>query len=175
MVMNRTSNQSAPRRITIEFLYLDLARCTRCRDTDRNLEAALADAARILRANGVNVEVRKIHVQSEEQARELTFVSSPTIRVNGRDIAFELKESRCEGCSCGCEDDGVTCRVWTYQGRDYDAAPKELIVDAVLKAASDASSEPTHTVNRIADVPENLKRFFAAKRREESARSNACC
>jgi hypothetical protein len=65
--------------------------------------------------------------------------------------------------------------VWTYQGRDYDAAPKELIVDAVLKAASDSSSEPTHTVNRMADVPENLKRFFAAKRREESARSNTCC
>jgi len=173
MVMNPTSNQPAPRRITIEFLYLDLARCTRCRDTDRNLEAALADAARIIRANGVNVEVRKIHVQSEEQARELTFVSSPTIRVNGRDIAFELKESRCEGCSCGCEDDGVTCRVWTYQGRDYDAAPQELIVDAVLKAASDSSSEPTRTVNRIADVPENLKRFFAAKRR--AAQSSACC
>lgn len=171
--MSLTPNQPAPRRITIEFLYLDLTRCTRCRDTDRNLEAALADAARTIRANGVDVEVRKIHVESEEQARELRFVSSPTIRVNGRDIAFELKESRCEGCSCGCEDDGVTCRVWTYQGRDYDAAPQELIVDAVLKAASDASSEPTHTVNRMADVPENLKRFFAAKRR--AAQSSACC
>ena len=171
--MNPTSNQPAPRRITIEFLYLDLARCTRCRDTDRNLEAALADAARTIRANGVDVEVRKIHVESEEQARELRFVSSPTIRVNGRDIAFELKESRCEGCSCGCEDDGVTCRVWTYQGRDYDAAPQELIVDAMLKAASDASSEPTRTVTRRADVPENLKRFFAAKRR--AAQSSACC
>ena len=171
--MSLTPNQPAPRRITLEFLYLDLTRCTRCRETDRNLEAALADAARILRANGVDVEVRKIHVQSEEQARELNFVSSPTIRVNGRDIAFELKESRCEGCSCGCEDDGVACRVWTYQGRDYDAAPQGLIVDAVLKAACDASSESPRPVNRMADVPENLKRFFAAKRR--AAQSSACC
>lgn len=173
--MPTSDTPTVNRRVVIEFLYLDLSRCTRCRDTDRNLEAALADAARILRANGVDVEVRKIHVQSEEQARELTFVISPTIRVNGRDIAFELKESRCEGCSCGCEEDGVTCRVWTYRGRDYDAAPKELIVDAVLRAAPDSSSEPTHTVNRMADVPDNLKRFFAARRRTASARAAACC
>jgi hypothetical protein len=38
---------------------------------------------------------RRIHVRSVEQARELRFVSSPTIRVNGRDIASEPLESEC--------------------------------------------------------------------------------
>jgi hypothetical protein len=38
---------------------------------------------------------RKTLVETAEQARELLFVSSPTLRINGRDIALELKESPC--------------------------------------------------------------------------------
>lgn len=73
-----------------------------CVGTDRNLESALDLAREVLEATGVEVEVNKIHVESAGQARELRFVSSPTIRVNGCDLAFELKESAC-GCDA-CTD-----------------------------------------------------------------------
>ena len=83
----------------MDFLYLDLATCDRCRGTDRNLESALEVVREVLEATGVEVELNKHHVESAAQARELQLVSSPTIRVNDRDIAFELRESSCEECT----------------------------------------------------------------------------
>lgn len=76
--------------------------------------------------------VRKIHVQSEKQARQLGFISSPTIRINGRDIQLDVKESLCESCGDLCGED-VNCRVWVYQGKEYTAPPKAMIIDAVLR------------------------------------------
>lgn len=83
-----------------------------CVGTDRNLESALDLAREVLEATGVEVEVNKIHVESAGQARELRFVSSPTIRVNGCDLAFELKESAC-GCDACTDAAGapIACRI----------------------------------------------------------------
>jgi hypothetical protein len=66
----------------------------------------------VLDATGAAVEVRKTLVETAAQARELRFVSSPIIRINGRDLAFELKESSCgsEACTDGCGDQ-IACRV----------------------------------------------------------------
>ncbi len=83
---------TASRRVAIDFLYLDLDVCTRCIGTNANLEAALSEVSQILRAADVAVSVRKTLVQSEEQARALGFVSSPTIRLNGKDIALVFRE-----------------------------------------------------------------------------------
>lgn len=173
--MRTTTHAGPTRRITIEFLYLDRSRCTRCQQTDAGLEEALAEVARELGETGIAVDVRKIHVRTEEQARTLGFVSSPTIRIDGRDIAPDIHETACASCSCGCETEGVACRVWTYQGQEYDAPPKDLIVDAIRQAVSNPGSGPVETVGPQTDVPENLKRFFATTRREESARSNVGC
>ena len=121
-------------KLTIDFLYLDLSTCTRCRGTDRSLEAALAAAGDVLTAAGVEVEVRKVHIRSEAEARSWRFVSSPTVRINGVDIAFELRESSCgsEACVDGCGDQ-IACRVWVFGGREYTEPPVELIVDAILR------------------------------------------
>jgi hypothetical protein len=99
----------------IDFLYLDLEVCTRCIDTNANLEAALSEVSQILLAADVEVSVTKTLVQSEEQARALGFFSSPTIRLNGKDISPEFRESRCESCeSCACNG-MVNCRGWVFQ------------------------------------------------------------
>lgn len=150
-------------RLDIEFLYLDLDTCTRCQGTETSLDEAIAEVRRVLEATGTEVAVRKIHVQSEEQARELRFVSSPTIRVNGRDIQMEVRESPCESCGDICGED-VDCRVWVYKGREYSTPPKALVVDAILRAVfGGASDEPQPWTG---DIPENLKRFFAALRKK---------
>jgi hypothetical protein len=119
--------------IVIEFLYLDLTTCTRCVGTGENLSKGVGIVRDVLEGAGTAVEVRRTLVRTAEQARELRFVSSPTIRVNGRDIALELKESPCgsEPCGCGCDEDTL-CRVWTYRGQEYTEAPVGLIVDAIL-------------------------------------------
>src|SRR5215210_9070214 len=97
---------AATQPLGIDFLYLDLETCTRCRGTDANLAAALMEVGRVLEAAGVEVVVRKTLVASAEQARALGFVSSPTLRVNGADIALELRESRCAECGETCACDG---------------------------------------------------------------------
>src|SRR5437867_2111430 len=123
---NHEMDQAVIRRIEIEFLYIDLTVCTRCIGTDGNLRAALAEVAQILETAGVEVSLRKTRVESVEQAEALGFFSSPTIRINGRDIAFEFRESRCASCgTCACNS-AVDCRVWVFQGRDYTEAPKAM-------------------------------------------------
>src|SRR3954467_12913196 len=91
-------------RLRLEFLFLDLTTCSRCLGADRSLESALDVVREVLQATGVELEVDKILVESAEQARALRFVSSPTIRVDGHDVALELRESSCgsEACSDGC-------------------------------------------------------------------------
>ena len=80
-----------------------------------------------------NVEVNKALVESAEQARALRFVSSPTIRVDGRDVALELRESSCgsEACTDGCGDQ-IACRVWVHRGQEYTEPPVAMIIEAIL-------------------------------------------
>lgn len=154
-----------PRRLDIDFLYLDLSTCTRCRGTENNLEEAIAEVARVLEATGTRVTVRKIHVQTEEQARELGFVSSPTVRINGKDIQLDVKESLCESCGDLCGED-VDCRVWVYRGREYTVPPKAMIIEAILKEVYGGGDQNAENPRPVKDVPGNLKRFFAARRKQ---------
>lgn len=145
------------RSIVIDLLYLDLSVCTRCQGTDTSLDNALDDVAKVLEATGVEVVVNKVHVVSEELANEYQFVSSPTIRVNGRDIQMEVKESLCESCGDLCGDD-VDCRVWVYQGQEYTVPPKAMITEAILKEVY--GNDEKREAKREYNMPENLKRFY---------------
>ena len=169
-----TSKPAAPASQTIEvdFLYLDLTTCSRCRASDATLDAAVELVRPVLESVGTGIEVRKRLVETEEQARALGFVSSPTIRVNGRDIAGDLVESSCSECAELCGDGGVDCRVWDYRAERHTEAPTGLIVEAILAEvvpSGTARSEETPFV----DVPGNLKRFFAGTGAARAASS--CC
>lgn len=149
----------ARKQLEIEFLYLDLTQCNRCQGTESNLEDAIADVASVLQATGVDVTVQKIHVQSKAQAIAHQFVSSPTIRINDRDIQLDVRENQCNACGDLCGE-SVDCRIWVYQGEEYPSPPKAMIIDAVLQAVY---SKPNGSAAQEAVayvVPENLKRFF---------------
>jgi hypothetical protein len=162
--MTMTNVNAHPERLRIELLVLDLTSCDRCRGADGSLRAALGLVGDLLEATGTDVEVDRIEVESAAHARELHLESSPTIRVNGRDIAPELRESSCgsEACSDGCGGQ-IDCRVWVYRGREYTEPPVSMIVDAILRAvyAGDAVEHPADTQPHV--LPENLERFFAGK------------
>ena len=169
------SNQSNIRKIVeIDFLYLDLQVCTRCKGTDANLMIALDTVQSVLQAAGIETVVKKTLIDSEEKAMELGFVSSPTIRVNGLDIALQLQESNCSSCGEASGALGeIDCRVWAYRGEEYTEAPVPMIVDAILSAVYGAQEAvPSAAPERDKEVPENLKRFFAAKAAKQQSE---CC
>jgi glutaredoxin len=146
--------------INIDFLYLDTTVCGRCKDTEKTLDEAVSSVAVVLNAAGYEVKVNKVNIASKELAIEYQFISSPTIRVNGNDIAVELKESLCEDCGTLCGNN-VDCRVWVYNGVEYTSPPKELIVDAILREVYNTGKhEPDR---RAYQLPENLEKYFIAK------------
>ena len=161
--------------ITIDFLFLDLTTCERCVGTDRNLEAALGLVHDVLAATGANVEVRRTLVETAEQARELRFVSSPTIRIDGRDIALELKETSCGSEACRCADgEPIACRVWSYRGREHTEAPVGLIVDAILGELYGGVARSELGTTDSYELPENLSAFFAGQNAEPDEQSSCC-
>jgi len=124
------------------------------------LDEAVSSVAVVLSAAGYEVKVNKVNIATTELAIQFRFVSSPTIRVNGNDIAVELKESVCEDCGALCGDT-VDCRVWVYNGVEYTAPPKELIVDAILREVYGGErSEPKREAYQL---PVNLETYFVAK------------
>ncbi len=154
------TDTSEARRLEVEFLYLDLSTCGRCRGTDKALDEAVAEVSPILETTGVDLHLKKTRVESEQQARDLAFVISPTIRIDGRDIQPEIEESLCGDCGDLCGD-SCDCRVWRYRGKTHTAPPKALIVEAILQALySGAGAEPK-TAEQRHEIPDNLKRFFA--------------
>ena len=170
---------SQKRSLEIEFMYIDLDVCTRCLGTESNLEEAISEVTQILKATGIEVSVKKILIQNEEQAIELGFVTSPTIRINGHDIQLDFKESLCESCGDVCGD-LVDCRVWVYQGKEYTEAPRAMIIDAILREVYGGSKTSSERP-KISELPENLKNFFAAKRKQQANKNateiqdNICC
>lgn len=161
-------NSTEKKRIVIDFMYLDLSVCDRCQGTEGSLEEAISDVAKVLELTGVEVVVNKIHIDSEEKAIQYRFKSSPTIRINGKDIQLEMKESLCESCGDLCGDE-VDCRVWIYNGREYSVPPKAMIINAILREIY-SSNELLDSHENIKEqeykLPKNLKKFFESMRQK---------
>jgi hypothetical protein len=173
--MSVPATTASTRNLQIEFLFLDLDTCTRCRATDATLLEAIERTRPALDAAGVTVSVTRTLVASETQARALGFVSSPTIRINGVDIAGELVESACDSCSesCACNG-GVDCRDWVWQGERSHEPPLGLIVDAIVRHAG--GTDPASATSSPAGsglVPANLRKYFAAPAADAPAAG--CC
>ncbi len=153
--------QSKEKNVHIDFLYLDLDVCARCQGTEKNLDEAVREVSGVLRSAGYEVTVNKVNIASKELAEEYRFLSSPTIRVNGKDIAPEVKENCCTDCGDLCGDK-VDCRVWSFNGVDYTEPPKALLVNAILKEVY-SDEKDTKTDTREYSLPHNLAVFFAGR------------
>jgi len=148
----------AQKKITVDFLYLDLSVCERCRGTDSNLDDALFDVSAVLSSAGFDVVVNKVNINSAALAEKYTFLSSPTIRINGHDIEVDVTESNCTDCGDLCGD-SIDCRVFTYEGTNYDSPPKGMIVNAILREVYGSKPESSKPEGPYV-LPENLRIFF---------------
>lgn len=161
------------RRINIDFLYLDLEVCTRCQGTDDTLDQAVAEVSNILQSAGIEVVINKVNINTAALAIQYRFVSSPTIRIDGGDIAVEVKENQCDSCGDLCGD-SVDCRIWTWQGVDYTQAPKAMIIDAILKAVYGSPALVVTEQKEPYTLPDNLKKFYEAMQQKQSPATSCC-
>ena len=77
------------------------------------------------RAAGVDEEVRLVHVESEDEARAVGFLGSPSLRVNGRDVEAGAAER---------SDFGLKCRLYQTSGGLSGIPPDELVLAAPTDA-----------------------------------------
>ena len=165
-----SGKRTEKRRLDIDFLYLDLNVCDRCQDTGSTLEEAIEEVTQVLETTSIEIALNKVHVTSEEQAVALGFLVSPTIRVNGRDIQMNFRESLCDSCGTLCEcEGGVSCREWEYQGQWYTAPPKGLIIEAILREVYGGVGDKREEPQKEEEAPDNLKRFFSSMNNQEVA------
>ena len=86
--------------------------------------AAVAMVREVLDAQGVATQIEEVLVKDGEMARELQFPGSPTIRVDGRDVAGEPQSAASFALSCR-----------LYSGSKLAGLPPaEMIHRAVLEA-----------------------------------------
>jgi Domain of unknown function (DUF2703) len=86
--------------------------------------AAVNLVKQVLAAEGVEAKIHEVLVRDEGMANELGFCGSPTIRINGRDVAGESQNARSFALSCR-----------LYPGsKQVGLPPPEMVHRAVLKA-----------------------------------------
>jgi hypothetical protein len=91
-------------------------------------EDALARLKSLLAQEGLTADIRVAEVMSEEEAEDLAFIGSPTIRVDGEDIDPGAAERH---------DYGLSCRVYQRaDGRISPLPPPEMIAAALRRAAT---------------------------------------
>jgi hypothetical protein len=109
---------------SIEFLYYP-----DCPSHDRALALLHAVAA----GEGLDAPVTVIRVETDDEAQRYGFYGSPTIRVDGVDIA-PLPDDM--------PRPALTCRAYrTPEGRISPLPPRDLIVAALRRPASDDPAE----------------------------------
>jgi hypothetical protein len=159
------------KKVLIEYLYLDLNTCERCIGTDQELIEVMGVLTPALQLAGYEVQYRKAEMSTRELAQQYRFLSSPTIRVNSRDIGGPVKENGC-GCCSDISGTDVDCRVWETEGQTYEIPPKEMLAEEILravfmKADAGCGCDPY-------TMPENLETFYQGKGRSDCSCGGAC-
>lgn len=159
--------------LNVDLVVIDLSSCKRCVPTGDQLRSAVKLLTPAAEALGIELRHRETVVQTPDEARKLGLLTSPTIRLNGRDIAQDIRESTCESCGDLTENNtDVDCREWHYKGKVYSAAPLSMLVESIMQAMLKIDELPPLAAAPILDLPENLKRYFANKK---GGNPKGCC
>ncbi len=159
----------AGKTLKVDFLFLDESICEPCGSTSKAIAEAIEMLDKPLKSMGIDLQVEKIHVADKEIAIAEKLLSSPTIRVNGKDIDPARTEDDCPTCGTLAGDaTSVSCRTWHWQGKVYQAAPIGKVVEEIMAAALYSPDNKDCGCNdskdaRDFELPDNLKNFFKAR------------
>lgn len=118
--MNRhTFGDTTPKEpLQIDILYFD-----GCPHIDQTVK----QVSDIIDALGVDATLETIEVADDAEAREIGFVGSPTIRINGNDIEPDAENRQTVG---------LGCRVYPSENGPTGVPPVALITEGLEKAKS---------------------------------------
>lgn len=85
-------------------------------------KTTLKDLEEVVQQIGIHPEITLVKVKSEEDAKRLRFLGSPTVRVNGADV---------EPLARGSENYGFRCRIYRVNGKILGSSPKEELEQAL--------------------------------------------
>lgn len=107
--------------------------CSRCESTEEELNQAIPSLKKSLASLGIEVVIEKEKLSREEFEEEP--LHSNRIQIDGRSLEYWLggetgQSSCCEICGSS------NCRTVEIGKRVYEVIPKELIIKAGLRAAS---------------------------------------
>ncbi|MGD8621216.1 MAG: hypothetical protein PVI81_05715 [Anaerolineales bacterium] len=105
----------------IDFLYYE-----DCPSHDDALERL----RKVLDAERIEARIHVTKVETEQQAQELKFVGSPTIRIEGRDIDTPPEDAYY----------GLTCRAFRLENGRISPLPSETMIRSALASAKEESS-----------------------------------
>lgn len=88
-------------------------------------EIALQILNEVLKEEKIDAKIEMLKVKSNKEAKELKFLGSPTIRINGNDVERKAQESK---------DFGMRCRIYFYEGEIFGFPPKDMIRKAIGEA-----------------------------------------
>lgn len=170
---HRSETSEAPvirKVLNVDLLVIDLNICQRCVPTGDQLKIAVHLLTPVADALGIELRHREVVVQTPEQAKENALLSSPTIRLNGRDVVQDIQESKCESCGDLTNNNtSVDCREWHYHGKVYSTAPLPLLIESIMDAILNMDTPPV-VPSPLEELPENLQRYFNNKKQNEG-----CC
>lgn len=138
-----------PQPVIIDFLYIDAHAANSWQDSLSVLKTAIVELSNLLNSSGLYIKVNETPIDTAELAIAHRFVCSPTIAINGVDIAETTQSSI----------DDTNCRVWVYKGATYSTVPKPLVISAIIKAIYGATIP---AVARPFSLPPALQKFFDA-------------
>ncbi len=149
--------------LVLELYALDTTSCGPCVSALGSMHAAAAVLSRELTGRGYVVATRVVRLEDADHARALGVLSSPTVRVNGVDIALDVDESVCPSCTA-LASAAVECRTYRWAGRSYDHPPAALIAAAVRAHIATGAPRTSPVSPRAADRgTSSVERFFTAR------------
>jgi hypothetical protein len=99
-----------------------------------NVDTALSRARTAIDATNVRAELRLVRVASNDDARRLRFLGSPSVRVDGVDVDRTAKHR---------DDFGLQCRIYSVEGRLDGAPPADWIAAALRGEVHDDAAPVT--------------------------------
>ena len=87
-------------------------------------EQALERLRKVASEESIEVDISVVEVETEEQARDLEFVGSPTILIEGRDISPHLEYPNY----------ALTCRAYHLEDGRISPLPSEAMIRSTIKA-----------------------------------------